>query len=362
MQRGQLFQASGSWYVRFYEAPGRRVTRRLGRVSHYPSKEAVEPLAQKLLEKVNKYSLNSLGKFVELIYLPHVETHLRPSTVRGYRGMWRLLSSSWGELPLRQVRTFDIQGLLNQIAGEKHLRKSSLQHIKHLLSGIFRFASQQGLYDGANPVTAVSIPIAPGPIETHAYNLSEIEATAKALPEPAATVVLVAAFTGLRVGEIQGMRWENLEFGEPFAFYKVTQSIWRGQAVPPKTAKSKAPVLIIPPLQDRLEAHRSRHGDARIGLIFASSNGTPLDLHRLYDGTIKAILEKEHIAWHGWHAFRRGVASNLFELGCDDLTVQRVLRHSKVQVTREHYVKIRDAKVVDAMQKLSVAARRVFAS
>jgi len=56
--------------------------------------------------------------------------------------------------------------------------------------------------------------------------------------------------------------------------------------------------------------------------------------------------------WKGWHAFRRGIASNLFDLGCDDLTVQRILRHSKVQVTREHYIQVRDAKVDAAMAQL----------
>ena len=34
--------------------------------------------------------------------------------------------------------------------------------------------------------------------------------------------------------------------------------------------------------------------------------------------------------WHGWHAFRRGLASVLYGLGADDLTVLRILRHSKV--------------------------------
>ncbi len=66
-------------------------------------------------------------------------------------------------------------------------------------------------------------------------------------------------------------------------------------------------------------------------------------------------MESLGYAWHGWHAFRRGIASNLFQLGADDLTVQRVLRHSKVVVTREHYIKVRDEKLDAAMQKLSNA-------
>jgi hypothetical protein len=35
------------------------------------------------------------------------------------------------------------------------------------------------------------------------------------------------------------------------------------------------------------------------------------------------------ICWHGWHGFRRGIASNLYELGANDNVVQRILRHAK---------------------------------
>ncbi|MFZ0948981.1 MAG: hypothetical protein WAN19_12665, partial [Candidatus Sulfotelmatobacter sp.] len=61
---------------------------------------------------------------------------------------------------------------------------------------------------------------------------------------------------------------------------------------------------------------------------------------------------------YGWHAFRRGIASNLFELGCDDITVQRVLRHSRVQITQAAYIKIRSPKLDEAMQRLSDAVTR----
>jgi integrase len=67
------------------------------------------------------------------------------------------------------------------------------------------------------------------------------------------------------------------------------------------------------------------------------------------------------VEWKGWHAFRRGLASTLFELGCDDLTVQRILRHSKVSVTREHYIRLRDPKVEDAMSRLSKALDKIAA-
>ncbi len=59
--------------------------------------------------------------------------------------------------------------------------------------------------------------------------------------------------------------------------------------------------------------------------------------------------------WHGWHAFRRGLATNLAELGVDDLTIQRILRHTNVQITRQHYIRVRDPKVDAAMKLLEAA-------
>ena len=43
--------------------------------------------------------------------------------------------------------------------------------------------------------------------------------------------------------------------------------------------------------------------------------------------------------WHGWHAFRRGLATNLHALGVDDKTIQTILRHSHVGLTMNVYVK-----------------------
>jgi integrase len=79
------------------------------------------------------------------------------------------------------------------------------------------------------------------------------------------------------------------------------------------------------------------------------------DLDKMALRVIRPAIESAGITWRGWHSFRRGVASNLFQLGCDELTVQRILRHSKVQVTRERYIKVRDTAVETAMNKLQQA-------
>jgi integrase len=80
------------------------------------------------------------------------------------------------------------------------------------------------------------------------------------------------------------------------------------------------------------------------GPIFANTAGHPLDLNACYQREMKDVLKRAGIFWHGWHGFRRGLASNLNRLGVDDFVIQRILRHSRVATTQSHYIKDRIAR------------------
>jgi integrase len=137
----------------------------------------------------------------------------RPTTY-GYQGKWQnYLAVRCSKLWMRDVRTCDIQKLLDTISQEHDLSRTSLQHVKTLLSAIFNHAKQQGYFDGINPVQGTAIPKARPAGETCAHSLEEINWMISILPEPAATIVATAAFTGLRRSEIQGLTWENYSEG-----------------------------------------------------------------------------------------------------------------------------------------------------
>jgi integrase len=55
--------------------------------------------------------------------------------------------------------------------------------------------------------------------------------------------------------------------------------------------------------------------------------------------------------WHGWHAARRGLGTNLYRLGIPDKVIQAILRHSNVNVTLGYYIKPQSADVIAAMGK-----------
>jgi integrase len=59
--------------------------------------------------------------------------------------------------------------------------------------------------------------------------------------------------------------------------------------------------------------------------------------------------------WHGWHAFRRGLGSNLYALGVPEVTIQNILRHADLSTTMTYYVKSTPEASQEAMAKLEGA-------
>jgi integrase len=287
-----------------------------------------------------------------------------------------------GKLTLREFRTVHGENMLAQIAEHSQLGRSSLKHCKAFLSGCFKQAKRLGILDGINPMMDTSIPRAPEPEDTYAYDLDEIKAMLGVLTEPAYTVVLTAALTGLRKGEIRGLQWVDFN-GEELS---VKRSVWNSTVNPTKTKKSTAPIPVVKQLAEAFEKHKARTGEklAQPNVpIFQGSTGQPLNLDNLVRREIIPALsrcaicgkpEEEHkpegheykhgpVDWHGWHAFRRGLATNLHVLRIDDKTIQAILRHTDIRLTQNTYIKSVEESEVNAMdvlaEKFQIAPSRI---
>jgi len=398
-QCGQIIRIGDRWYVRYWERRNiggtverKRVTHLIGEITTRGKRppadiktEAERHMATVKGGTVPAERIVTIGDFVERVYLPWITEHKRPSTAKGYRDIWEdhlkpLSEQVW----LKDTRTYHVQSWLNQI-GTGKLSRNTLKHVKSVISGIFTLAKQQDYFQGENPARDSAVnPKAAEPQETYAYSLEEIQTILSLLPEPAATAFAVAAFMGLRHGEIQGLLWEHYRDGELY----VSRSIWNGHISDPKTRKGRAPVPVIRQLSDRLEIHRLRSRKAnaepgseqpaslepRSGPIFANSVGKPLSLGSLVNRIILPALnrceacgksESNHRVaghpykrdnsipeWHGWHAARRGLGSNLYRLGVPELVIQRILRHANVSTTAAYYIKTVEQDVRSAMIKL----------
>jgi len=259
-QKGYLYEDHGAWYVqyrqRISQADGssqlKRVSKCLGRSNDFSNIFEVEKSRESFMQTVNRDRLSAnsritLTAFVEGAYLPWTKEERRASTSKGHQEIWiNYLRNRVGELRLREFRTVDASRMLRAIAKERDLTKTTLQHIKSVLSTIFTFAKNDGAFDGANPVDGVLIPWdAREPGETHAYDLTQVLQILDRLPLIAKGLVATAAFAGLRLGELRGLEWTDYIGAE----LTINRSIWRSVISPPKTRASRNSVPVIPALE-----------------------------------------------------------------------------------------------------------------
>jgi integrase len=69
-------------------------------------------------------------------------------------------------------------------------------------------------------------------------------------------------------------------------------------------------------------------------------------------------LKKKGMKWNGWHAFRRGLATNLHEMGVPTKVIQRVCRHADEATTKKHYIHATEPGVRRGMRKLEASITR----
>jgi integrase len=240
-----------AWFVRYREPvrePDGSIkfqqrAKKLGSVKDYPREPQIKPL---------------FAEFVDNFYLNYIEAK-RASTKKGYEEIWNNhICNRVGHIWMREFRTVDASRMLKAIANENDLTRTTLQHIKGALSGIFTHAKNEVAYDGANPVRDVHIPSnAHEPGETYAYNLNQICRILDSLPLLPKAVVATAAYAGLREGELRGLEWTDYQG----AALSVNRSIWKMFVNKPKTRASANPVPVIRQLAEILNDYRSSIGD-----------------------------------------------------------------------------------------------------
>jgi len=167
-QHGYLYENHGAWFVRYRQRDdsGNVVytAKHLGRCKDFFDIAAVEQCRAQFMQTINRDRLNAnsriiLATFVEVAYLPWTKEERRASTSKGHHEIWRnYLRDRVGGLRLREFRTVDANRLLRAIAKERDLTRTTLQHIKSVLSTIFTYAKNEGVFDGCEPRRGCSDP------------------------------------------------------------------------------------------------------------------------------------------------------------------------------------------------------------
>jgi integrase len=343
---GSLRKQHGGWYLRYYQdeigpdgQPRRRqVEKRLARVDddHRSPKDLDKLIAKELAKFSHGGSAQgslTLAQFADTYWLPMITTKRRASTHKFYRDLFdNHLRNRVGDLRLRDFQTVNAQRVLDDI----DLSHASLQRIKTGMSALFSHALRLGYISGHNPVHEAQPEGKRSDFEGVAYTAADVEHMLGKLTGLPRVVVACAAFTGLRLAELRGLQWSDYDGRN----LNVRRSVWRGDVGQTKTRESKGSVPVIAPLKKVLDAHRHSSNGA-VWIFQGSKNGFALNLDNLTGREIRPVLGDR---WHGWHAFRRGIATVLFGLGVDAEVASMILRHSDSAVTRRHYIKLQSHK------------------
>ena len=333
--------------------------------------KSIERLAYDHVSKVNSKdhkpvsadTLESvLDRFLELGKGGRGET-LANSTLTEYKDKMRVLRPHLTEIEIGQVDTPYIDRLLRSIAdtddAERGKRRAHTfyRNLKNgFLASAFKYAVRMGLIR-FNPMRDAVAPKGKE-ADTHAYTLEEFRAMIKAMDKEGAdknhtveAMFVVAMFTGLRISEVLGLRWEDWDKENQILNIRRSVDTIKFELKDTKTAASKAPVPVIKSVADKLREHLKRNTGT--GFIFHVDEAPEMVLRpgNMARRDIRPVFDKNNLEWHGFHAFRRGLESALVAAGTEEQMQKVILRHEFEDVTGKHYLDRTSDAVVEHARK-----------
>jgi len=156
--------------------------------------------------------------------------------------------------------------------------------------------------------------------------------------EPYRTFYWIAVETGLRAGELCGLRVDDLDLER--CLLRVEQSSWRGKLQLPKTENAVRSLAISPELALHVRDFIARWRPNRQRLIFASRAGTPWDANLLVKRKLQPTLRSLGIRLCGLHAFRHANETLMDRLGVPLKVRQQRLGHSDPRLTLGVYTHV----------------------
>lgn len=237
------------YFIKARDRGGHQVKRRLGPVADWPRKKAQDALRDFLtdLGRVPERGDHSVTfGYAVAAWLDYVEHDRRraPSTVRDYRNaVNRYLLPRLGEKPLSEIGVEDLERLRAELLAE--LSRRTTQKIMVLVHGIFRLAERRG-WTTTNPADKVERVTVKRRAEFAVLSPVEVQAVARTTEtEQDATLILVAAFTGLRLGELRGLRWRDVDFANQLVHVRRSHyGAANTEEGPPKSGQARSVPLI----------------------------------------------------------------------------------------------------------------------
>ncbi len=363
------------WEFRWREVQIDGSTRRknivIGTLEDFPNKSAAQAAADAIRLEINRQTPQQLFKNLSVETLVnHYRQHELPDvffkgkpaasaaeeerksyatqvTYDGYLRKWIL--PRWRSYRLTEVKAVEVEKWLKSVA----LARGSKAKIRNIMSALFSHAIRWEFAE-RNPITSVrqsskreKVPDVLTPVE--------IAAILEELSDPLRTMIELDAFTGLRRGELIGLRWGDVDFED--LVLHVRSSVVAMVEGLPKTEASQKDVPLDVQLTESLSQWRQRSPyTAPTDWVFASPHKKgrqpywPGTLWRYYGRpAVKRAGVSKHVSYH---TFRHTFGTLLNANGENAKVVQELLRHASMKVTTDVYMQAVSHQKREAQSKL----------
>ena len=353
MQNGCLIQVPrrqgpNVWEFRWREpgSDGRRIHRRLviGTVEQFKDESvatrAIVPLRREINSPAHwlRARLLTLAQLVEHYkqreLAPENErtTYSTKETYKGYLRKW--IVPRWGTYTLSSIRPIEVECWLRKLL----LSRASCAKIRNLMSVLFNHARRYDLFD-RNPISLVRQSAKRRTIP-EVLSVNEVQRLLAALTGRERTLVLLDLGTGLRRGELFGLKWKDADFEAKQL--SVTRSIVNQVVGPCKTEASQKPVPLDAALLEALLTWRQqakwREPEDWIFASRINKGRRPYRAETLMRKYIIPAAQGVGINKRiGWHTFRHTYCTFLKAVGADIKVMQELLRHASSRVTMDTY-------------------------
>jgi integrase len=291
--------------------------------------------------------------------LLHLEGEIKDSTLIDYRGyLNRHLLPFFGDVPLVEIRVSDVEDFVQHQrtrAKQDRLNKDGrpkiglsgstiINHINYLHS-VFEFARRREIVS-TNPVAPAKKPSGSRKGQEFSFlTVEQVEAVIAAVPDDYLgqtdrALILTAAHTGLRQGELIALRWNDVLWDE--GAVRVRASVSRGSLGDPKSASSKREVPMSRQVAEALRQHRSAsHYSSDQEFVFPHPlTGRPYDPSKIRDRFYSAMVTAGlgHMVGQGgggivFHSLRHTFGTRMASAGAPLVAIKEWMGHADIQTT-----------------------------
>lgn len=261
------------------------------------------------------------------------------STQNGYRKVVRKhLLPFFGSYRLRDLNPALVQRLV-QSKVKEGLTPQTVRNVYTTLRAILNFGRRLK-YLRDNPADGVELPRRRAEKERAVYRPEDVLAVVQACEANgdkfSQALVLCGYLTGLRRGELSGLKWQDVDFDK--GQIQPRQAVWNGKECGLKSRASYQPIPLAPKLHALLldlclHSEYAEPGD----YVFAARNGRPLNLANWTRRKLKPVLDKLGLPQGTLHSLRHSHSTHLNALGVDPKTLQSQLRHADAEITLSRY-------------------------